>query len=126
MDNHEEPTREASKNPPLRLLVVIRNLPLTVDSSTTTIGSKKILKKKTKKSRRKQSHGADLLNQVIALTGIPAKHIRKELKSILDRKGIDVENLTLDQLRGVVACYLREIMGSVLDRSGPKKSELKH
>lgn len=68
---------------------------------------------------------SDLFNQVINLTGIPAQTIRKELKTILDRKNIDVNSLTIEQLRVVVASYLREIMGGILDRYG-KKSETPH
>ena len=60
------------------------------------------------------------------MTGIPAKNIRAELKLILDRKNIDVKNLTLDQLRMVVASYLREIMGSLLDRGHAKRPETNH
>lgn len=82
---------------------------------------KKKAQKKGTKSRRNGKVGEDLFNQVISLTGIPAKHIQRELKTILDRKGIDVNHLTLDQLRGVVASYLREIMGNVLDRCSPQR-----
>lgn len=76
------------------------------------------LKKKSKKRTRKApKRGTDLFNQVVKLTGIPAKNIREELKIILERKNIDVKSLTIDQLRVVVASYLREIMGGLLDRS---------
>ena len=86
------------------------------------------MKKKpnTKKPKPKQKNGDDLFNQVIALTGLPGEKIKRELKSILDRKNIDVNNLTLDQLRGVVASYLREIMGGLLDRYHHKKPENTH
>ncbi|MCB0406070.1 MAG: hypothetical protein KDD51_14910 [Bdellovibrionales bacterium] len=67
--------------------------------------------------------GKDLLEQVIHLTGIPAKAIRRELKSILDKKNIDLNSLTIDELRRVVASYLREIMSTALDRSQHDKSE---
>ncbi|MEZ4751577.1 MAG: hypothetical protein R3B54_13440 [Bdellovibrionota bacterium] len=67
--------------------------------------------------------GKDLLEQVIHLTGIPAKAIRRELKSILDKKNIDLNSLTIDELRRVVASYLREIMSSALDKSHPDKTE---
>lgn len=77
------------------------------------------------KSKNKAKKGADLLDQVVALTGIDAHAIQRELKAILDRKNIDLNHLTLDQLRGVAASYLREIMGGLLDRSG-KKPEINH
>lgn len=76
------------------------------------------LKKQTKKRsprRRKSDDRDDVLSQVIRLTGIPARTIRKELNAILERKGLDPKTLTLDQLRGVVASYLREIMAGLLD-----------
>lgn len=78
---------------------------------------------KGKRARAAQKTGKDLFNQVVKLTGIPAKNIREELKLILDRKNIDVKNLTLDQLRMVVASYLREIMGGLLDRTHVKRPE---
>lgn len=78
--------------------------------------------KKTRKKKKTSHSGDDLFNQVISLTGIPAQTIKRELKSILDRKNIDVNNLTLDQLRCVVASYLREIMGGILDRHYHRKT----
>lgn len=84
-------------------------------------------KKKSLKKRRKKTKGDDLFNQVIKLTGIPQKTIRRELKCILDRKNIDVNSLTLEQLRAVVASYLREIMGNLLERSNqPRRPETQH
>lgn len=74
---------------------------------------------KKKKPKRKK-RGQDLLNQVIQLTGIPSRHIKQELLCILERKKIDLNSLTLDQLRLVVASYLREIMGNLLDRTPHK------
>ncbi len=68
------------------------------------------------KRRKKQvSPTEDLMSQVIRMTGIPARTIRKELNAILKRKGLDPKKLTLEQLRGVVASYLREIMGGLLE-----------
>jgi len=80
--------------------------------------------KKPRKTRAKK--GEELFNQVVALTGIPANSIQRELKTILERKNIDIHNLTLDQLRGVVASYLREIMGNVLDRCSPRRTDPTH
>jgi hypothetical protein len=94
------------------------------------------LKKQTSKSNRVKSrskkkatlpNGDDLLNQVIKLTGIPAALIKRELRTILDRKNMDPKDLTLDELRSVVASYMREIMGSLLDRAThSKKSDPSH
>ena len=63
---------------------------------------------------------------MIRLTGIPSKSIQRELKTILDRKNIDVKDLTLDQLRSAVASYVREIMGGLLDRRSHRHTESDH
>ena len=86
-------------------------------------------RKKTAKlspKRRAQAKGTELFNQVVALTGIPAKSIHKELKAILERKKIDIDSLTLDQLRQVVASYLRETLGGLLDRGNTRKPDETH
>jgi hypothetical protein len=75
-----------------------------------------IQSKATKRRRKKKQIRNDLFTQLIRMTGIPGCTIRKELKGIIERKGINPNELTLDQLRQVVASYLREIMGSILDR----------
>ena len=76
--------------------------------------------------KRKPRAETDLFHQLIHLTGMPANTIRKELKSILERKNIDLDNLTLEQLRTVVASYMRQILGTLLDRPPQKKSEITH
>ncbi len=68
----------------------------------------------------------DLFNQVVKLTGLPGKTIRRELKSILDKKNIDANQLTIDQLRAVVASYLREIMSNLLERASSRRQETRH
>ena len=85
---------------------------------------KAVPKAKTRASVKEK--GADLFEKVVAMTGIPAESLGRELKAILDRKGLDVDHLTLDQLRVVVASYLREIMGGILDRPAPRKPDLPH
>jgi len=82
---------------------------------------------KTRKSqKRKSSHSSgecsDLFNQVVQLTGLPTQAFKRELKRVLHEKNINVNTLTLEELRRVAASYLRQIMSSVLDRSTPKKS----
>lgn len=74
-----------------------------------------------KKKRQKKPKGPDLFEQLVGLTGIPSQTIRRELKAILEKKKIDLDNLTLEQLRMVVASYLREIMGNLLDRTHPRR-----
>jgi hypothetical protein len=84
-------------------------------------------KKKTKASRpapvskstttdSDEKKGEALFNQLVKLTGIPSQAIKKELKTILEKKNIDIDHLTLDQLRVVVASYVREIMGGILEK----------
>lgn len=70
------------------------------------------------KTRRRKKQ--DLLAQLAKLTGISVATIRRELKDILDRKNINIHDITLEQLRTVTASYLRQIMCSVLSRSRTK------
>lgn len=76
--------------------------------------------------KERPSKGDALFDQVVRLTGIPGKTIKDELKVILERKNIDIDKLTLDQLRTVVASYLREIMSGLLDGTPGKKREPQH
>ena len=85
---------------------------------------KKPLKKKKRVS--KKAAGQDLFNQMVKLTGIPGEAIRRELTAILEKKNVDLNSLTLEQLRMVVASYLREIMGNLLDRAQAKRSDTTH
>jgi hypothetical protein len=91
---------------------------------------KKPSKKKPHSSNGASKDGAktghDLLDQVISLTGVPGQAIQRELKAILDRKNIDLNQLTLEQLRTVAASYLREIMGGLLESSRSRKPESNH
>ena len=83
--------------------------------------------KKTKKKRRsKTSSKKRLLEQVIHLTGIPSQAIRKELHTIMAKKNIKSEDVTLDQLRIVAAAYLREIMGGLLESTHFRKQDRNH
>lgn len=77
-------------------------------------GYQPTLKKKNSK-KRPPKRGRALFDDVVKLTGIPAKAMRRELKALCERKNIDVKNLTLDQLRVAAASYLREIMGNFLE-----------
>ena len=84
-----------------------------------------------KKSGRKKaalpSAGERLLDQVVRLTGLDAQAVKKELKTLLDKKNLDVNQLTLEQLRSVIASYMREIMMGILDRTESKgKSDQHH
>ncbi len=72
---------------------------------------------KTDSEKNNRTKGKDLFDQVVRLTGIPAKTIHKELQAILAKKNLDLNTLTLDQLRLVVASYLREIMSLRVTRN---------
>jgi len=72
-------------------------------------------KNKKKSNRSKRAPKKRLFEQVIQLTGIPSNTIRKELLTIIAKKNIRPDEITLDQLRAVAASYLREIMGGLLE-----------
>ncbi|NBX92097.1 MAG: hypothetical protein EB078_08360 [Proteobacteria bacterium] len=79
-------------------------------------------RKKTKKKPQKKK----LLDQVIQLTGITSQTIRRELLTILSKKNIRPQDITLDQLRVVAAAYLREIMGGLIDNGHMRRSDRQH
>lgn len=53
--------------------------------------------------------GEELLQSVIALTGLPKELISQELKDIVAKAGYESTNLTLDQLRHVMLSYLESM-----------------
>lgn len=57
------------------------------------------------------------------LTGVPADKLRRELEGVLRKRNIDINQLTLDQLRVAVASYLRDIMGAMLDRYNQRRTD---
>lgn len=71
-------------------------------------------------------NGDDLLNHVVKLTGLPHKTLKNELKEILDKKNININNLNLGQLRCAAASYVREIMTNLLEKYSIKKSDTLH
>lgn len=85
-------------------------------------------KPKAKRKQKGQSRKTrdDLFEQLIKMTGIPAATLKRELKAILERKNIDIHQLTIEDLRGVVAAYLREIMSGILDKCGHRRNETSH
>lgn len=54
--------------------------------------------------------GNILFKQLIELTGLPAEEIGRELKRLLNERGIDPDFVTLDQLREVLGYYLKMIL----------------
>jgi len=82
--------------------------------------------KTSPKKKRSSSKSVKLLEHVIQLTGLPSQVLRREIQSILDKKNIKPEDMTLEQLRSVATSYLRDIMGSLLDKNSAsdKSNEL--
>lgn len=53
--------------------------------------------------------GNKLFSQVTALTGLPEELIGEELKSLLERKGVRPEQMTMESLREALADYLAQV-----------------
>ena len=51
-----------------------------------------------------------LFKDVTEATGLPSELITKELSQLVSNKGIQNDNLTLEELRLVMADYLREVI----------------
>ena len=90
------------------------------------------MKKKTTKSNLKKKRskhpvkGDALLNYVVKLTGLPSTDIKNELKEILEKKNISLNQLNIKQLRGVAASYVREIMLTLVEKYQLKKTDSLH
>lgn len=53
--------------------------------------------------------GNKLFAQVTGLTGLPEELIGEELKTLLERKGVAPEQMTMDSLREALADYLNQM-----------------
>ena len=53
--------------------------------------------------------GAEVLQEVVQMTGLPEEYLDSELTALLGTAGESVNNLTLDQLRSVLMNYLESI-----------------
>jgi len=53
--------------------------------------------------------GNKLFSEVTELTGLPEEIIGEELKTLLERKGVEPEQLTLESLREALADYLTQM-----------------
>lgn len=60
--------------------------------------------------------GESLLKQLISQTGLPAEGVENELDRLIERAGLQRENITLDDLRLVLADYLQDILLESKDR----------
>lgn len=54
--------------------------------------------------------GNELFKKVTDATGLPEDLIARELTSVLEDKGMNKNDVTLDELRTVLADYLREVI----------------
>ena len=82
--------------------------------------AKRVASKTRPLKKTSKKKGAPLFEQVVRLTGIPSKMISNELKTILEKRNIDISNLTVEELRSAVASYVREIMLGILDKNASR------
>jgi hypothetical protein len=54
--------------------------------------------------------GTGLLRILIEATGLPKDSLEREMKRILDQRGLKEEDLTLEDLREVIAAYLQDAL----------------
>ncbi len=54
--------------------------------------------------------GNKLFSEVTELTGLPEDLISEELKSLLERKGVAPEQVTMESLREALADYLTQVV----------------
>jgi hypothetical protein len=59
--------------------------------------------------------GNKLFTQVTGLTGLPEELIGEELKTLLERKGVEPEQMTLESLREALADYLNQLAEEFAD-----------
>jgi len=59
--------------------------------------------------------GNKLFTQVTGMTGLPEELIGEELKSLLERKGVEPEQMTLESLREALADYLNQLAEEFAD-----------
>lgn len=53
--------------------------------------------------------GNELIQTIVDLTGLPGTLVVRELEGIVKKSGHQIENLTLDQLRGALIGYLESL-----------------
>jgi hypothetical protein len=55
------------------------------------------------------SKAADVLQEVVQMTGLPEEYLDQEISSLLGTTGESVNNMSLDQLRVVLMNYLETL-----------------
>ena len=53
--------------------------------------------------------GAELIETLVELTGLPKSAMEKEISSIMSQTGTKTESITLDELRGALIEYLEQL-----------------
>ncbi len=61
--------------------------------------------------------GADVLNEVVQLTGLPADYLQAEINAFLGTQCESVKDLSLDQLRKVLLNYLETLNDEMTQQS---------
>ena len=51
--------------------------------------------------------GEELINTFVAATGLPEDRIKSELLALIVQAGLEVESMSLDELRHLMAKYLQ-------------------
>ena len=59
--------------------------------------------------------GKNLFEQVTEMTGLPIEPVRRDLKKHLDLHKIDIDDLTIEDLRRIMIQYLLETVDETLD-----------
>ena len=73
------------------------------------LGMKKDDSEKSEPRSSEEREDSDLLGTLISLSGLPEEWVRGELDPILDEKGSQKQELTLNEVREALAAYLESI-----------------
>jgi hypothetical protein len=65
--------------------------------------------------------GNRLFKQVTELTGLPEELISEELRGLLERKGIEPDQVTIESLREALADYLAQVALDAVEPNGAEK-----
>jgi hypothetical protein len=67
--------------------------------------------------------GNKLFAEIMELTGLPEEVIGKELKSLLELKGVEPHQLTMDSLRDALQEYLKQVSNQMEQEASANDSE---
>jgi hypothetical protein len=71
-----------------------------------------------------KSNGAELLEEVASLTGLPPDWVQTELTKIVTSSGHEPADLTLDELRTSMLAYLEEMQKDLADQEAAELATL--